>query len=129
MEKTIIVRFTKQTWKTPIIHGLSKEADLVFNILEAKVLPRQEAYVIMNLEGTEEEYAKGIAYLKSANVLIEEVTDTIERDEDSLSTAVPVWPCAPRAPFSWIALKRRSPWRRTSVWPAVTASRSARCSV
>ncbi len=83
MEKTIIVRFTKQTWNTPVIHGLSKEADLVFNILEAKVFPRQDAYAIMNLEGTEKEYAKGIEYLKSCNVIIEEVSDTIERDEDS----------------------------------------------
>ncbi|MDF1536243.1 MAG: 4Fe-4S binding protein [bacterium] len=83
MEKTIIVRFTKQTWNTPVIHGLSRKADLVFNILEAKVLPRQEAYAIMNLEGTAVEYAKGIEYLKSCNVLIEEVTDTIQRDEDS----------------------------------------------
>jgi ferredoxin len=83
MEKTVILRFTKKTWNTPVIHGLTKEADLVFNILEAKVLPRQEAYAIMNLEGTEKEYAKGIEYLKSCNVIIEEVPDTIQRDDDS----------------------------------------------
>ena len=83
MEKTVILRFTKKTWNKPVIHGLSKESDLVFNILEAKVLPRQDAYAIMSLEGTEKEYAKGIEYLKSCNVVIEEVSDTIERDEDS----------------------------------------------
>ena len=83
MEKTIILRFTKKTWRKPVIYGLSKESNLMFNILEAKVLPRQESYAIITLEGTEAEYAKGIEYLKNYGVEIEEVPDTIERDEDS----------------------------------------------
>ena len=83
MEKTIILRFTKQTWRKPIIYGLSKESDLVFNILEAKVLPRQEAYAILGLEGSESEIGKGIEYLKGANVIVEEVPDSITRDDDS----------------------------------------------
>ncbi|UCG39175.1 MAG: (Fe-S)-binding protein, partial [bacterium] len=80
MEKTVILRFTKKTWNKPVIHGLSRNTSLVFNILEAKVLPRQDAYAIMSQEGTEEEYRKGIEYLKSCNVEIEEVPDTIQRD-------------------------------------------------
>ncbi|UCF30022.1 MAG: 4Fe-4S binding protein [bacterium] len=83
MEKTIILKFTKQTWRKPIIYGLSKNFDLVFNILEAKVLPRQEAYAIMSLEGPDEEYYKGIEYLKECNVIVEEVPEQIQRDEDS----------------------------------------------
>jgi len=66
-----------------VIHGLTQNADLVFSILEAKVLPREEAYVIMNLEGTEEEYKKGIEYLKGCNVVVQEVPDQIQRDDDS----------------------------------------------
>ena len=83
MEKTVILRFTKKTWNRPVIHGLSRECDLVFNILEAKVFPRQDAYAIMGLEGTEEEYEKGIAFLKSCNVEIEEVPEKLQRDDDS----------------------------------------------
>ena len=83
MEKTVILNFKKQTWNKPVIHGLTQNADLVFSILEAKVLPREEAYVIMNLEGTEEEYKKGIEYLKGCNVVVQEVPDQIQRDDDS----------------------------------------------
>ena len=59
MEKTVILRFTKKTWNTPVIYGLSKKTDLIFNILEAKVLPRQDSYAIINLEGSDEDYQKG----------------------------------------------------------------------
>lgn len=83
MEKTVILRFTKKTWNKPLIHGLSKECDLVFNILEAKVLPRQESYAIVTLEGTEKEYRKGVEYLKGYSVEVQEVPDRIQRDEDS----------------------------------------------
>jgi ferredoxin len=82
MEKVVILKFTKQTWNKPVIHGLSQVSDLVFNILEAKVLPRQDAFAIMSLEGTEEEYRKGLDYLRSCNVIIEEVPENIQRDED-----------------------------------------------
>jgi ferredoxin len=82
MEKTVILKFSKKTWNHPVIHGLSQNSNLIFNILEAKVLPRQEAYVIMGLEGSEEEYQKGLDYLRSANVVIEEVLENILKDED-----------------------------------------------
>ena len=83
MEKTVILKFSKTTWNKPVIYGLSQNTDLVFNILEAKVLPRQEAYVIMGLEGSEDDFNKGMDYLRSANVVIEEVPENIQRDDDS----------------------------------------------
>lgn len=83
MEKTVILKFTKDTWNKPLIHGLSKNCDLVFSILEAKVLPRQEAYAIMNLEGAEEEFSKAMDYLKECKVVVDDVPDTIKRDDDS----------------------------------------------
>jgi len=82
MEKVVILKFTKKTWNKPVIYGLSQNSNLVFNILEAKVLPRQDAFAIMSLEGTEEEYQKGLDYLRSCNVIIEEVPENIQRDED-----------------------------------------------
>lgn len=83
MEKTVILRFTKKTWNQPVIHGLAQRTELVFNILEAKVLPRQDSYAIINLEGSDEDYQKGIEYLEECNILIEEVPDKVQRDEDS----------------------------------------------
>ena len=83
MEKTIILRFTKKTWNTPVIYELSKRTDLVFNILEAKVLPRQDSYAIINLQGSDEDYQKGIEYLESCNIAIEDVPDKVQMDEEA----------------------------------------------
>ena len=83
MEKVVILKFTKKTWNNPVIYGLSQNTNLVFNILEAKVLPRQDAFAIMSLEGSEEEYQKGLEYLRSCNVIIEEVPENIRKDEES----------------------------------------------
>ena len=83
MEKTVILRVTKKTWNKPLIHGLAQESGLVFNILEAKVLPRQESYAIVTLEGTDEQYATGVSFLEQHNVEVQEVPDRIERDDDS----------------------------------------------
>jgi ferredoxin len=83
MEKIVILKFSKKTWNKPVIHGLSQNSNLIFNVLEAKVLPRQEAYVIMGLEGSEDEYQKGLDYLRSCNVIIEEVPENIRKDDDS----------------------------------------------
>ena len=83
MEKTVILRFSKKTWNTPVIYDLSRKTDLVFNILEAKVLPRQDSYAIINLEGSEEDYRKGIEYLETCNIIIEEVPDKVQRDDES----------------------------------------------
>ena len=83
MEKTVILKFTKDTWNKPVIHGLSRKCDLVFSILEARVFPRKEAYAIMSLEGAEEEFEKAMNYLNECRVVVDEVPDHIKRDEDS----------------------------------------------
>lgn len=83
MEKTVILKFTKETWDKPVIHGLSRNCELVFSILEARVFPRKEAYAIMSLEGAEEEFSKAMDYLKECKVIIQEVPDHIKRDDDS----------------------------------------------
>jgi ferredoxin len=69
MEKVVILKFTKKTWNKPVIHGLSQNSNL-------------DAFAIMSLEGTEEEYQKGLEYLRSCNVIIEEVPENIRKDED-----------------------------------------------
>src|SRR5512138_1579879 len=83
MEKTIILRFTKQTWNKPIIYGLARACDLVFTILESMVLPRQEAYSIMKLSGPQREYYKALQFLQEMGVVVEEVPDNVRRDEES----------------------------------------------
>lgn len=77
----IVLRFTKKTWDKPIVYQLAKDYDLVFNILKASVFPKQEGVMILELSGTEENYRRGIEYLKGKGVSVEPIEHDIERDD------------------------------------------------
>ena len=59
VSKKVILTFKKEVVDKPIVCELPKEFDLTFNILEAKILPRREGVLIMELIGEEEKLQKG----------------------------------------------------------------------
>ena len=63
MKKRIILRFKKNTIDKPIVYRLAKDFNLVYNILRANVSPRAESMMVMEVEGEEADFAKGIEYL------------------------------------------------------------------
>ncbi len=82
MKKRILIRFKKNTIDKPIVYRLSKDYDLVFNILRANVYPKAESIMVLEIEGDEENFEKGIQYLKSKNLQIESIEQDIIRDEN-----------------------------------------------
>jgi L-aspartate semialdehyde sulfurtransferase ferredoxin len=82
MKKRIILRFKKSTINKPIVYRLIKDYDLAFNILRANVSPRAESMLVMEIEGTDENFAKGLEYLKSWDIDIEPIEQDINRDEE-----------------------------------------------
>ena len=98
MKKRIILRFKRNTIDKPVVYRLVKDYDLIFTILRATILPRAESMMVMEIEGTEENFDKGIAYLRSFNIETEPIEQDINRDETKcvhcgLCTSV----CAPEA--------------------------------
>lgn len=98
MKKRIILRFKRNTIDKPVVYRLVKDYDLIFTILRATILPRAESMMVMEIEGTEENFDKGIAYLRSFNIETEPIEQDINRDETKcvhcgLCTSV----CAPQA--------------------------------
>lgn len=98
MKKRIILRFKRSTINKPIVYRLIKDFDLVFNILRANVSPKAESMLVMEIEGTDENFAKGIEYLKTWDIDMESIEQDINRDEErcvhcGLCTSV----CAPEA--------------------------------
>lgn len=83
VSKRIVLYFTKSNWDKPIVYRLAKDFDLMFNILKAQVLPRQESYMVMELSGSSGEYRRGIQYLKDSGVTVKLVEKDIHRDEES----------------------------------------------
>lgn len=79
--RTKVLRFSKAIWKQPIVCKLATDYGLTFNIVKAFILPRQEGRMILELIGEEENYRKGIQYLKRCGVKVEPIERDITRDD------------------------------------------------
>jgi ferredoxin len=98
MKKRIILRFKRNTIDKPIVYKLVKDYDLIFNILRANILPRAESMMVMEIEGTDENFNKGIEYLRGLNIDIEPIEQDINRDEEKcVHCGVCTSVCAPDA--------------------------------
>ena len=82
MKKRMILRFKRNTIDKPIVYRLVKDYDLVFNILRANISPKAESMMVMEIEGEEANFAKGMEYLRKANIGIEPIEQDINRDEE-----------------------------------------------
>jgi ferredoxin len=98
MKKRIILRFKRNTIDKPIVYKLVKDYDLIFNILRANILPRAESMMVMEIEGTDENFNKGIEYLRGLNINTEPIEQDINRDnEKCVHCGVCTSVCAPDA--------------------------------
>ena len=81
VSKRIVLTFPHVTVDQPIVYKLVKEYDLVFNILQAKITPREEGVMVLELKGKKENYAAGIKYLTSLGVKIQPISQDVTRDD------------------------------------------------
>ena len=75
--KNVLLIFDKKIMYKPLIFRLAKDYDVVFNVLEAKILPKLEGRLILELRGTDESIATSIDYLTGEGVVVEPLTDKI----------------------------------------------------
>ncbi|MCX5808201.1 MAG: 4Fe-4S dicluster domain-containing protein [Proteobacteria bacterium] len=100
MKKRIIIRFKRKTIDKPIVYRLAKDYDLIFAILRASVFPRADSMMVLEIEGTDENFQKGIEYLKDMNLDIEPIEQDINRDESRcVHCGVCTSVCAPEAMY------------------------------
>lgn len=82
ISKRIVLKFPSKLVDKPIVYKLVKEFNLVFNILRARVTPKEEGEMVIELRGEKHKYAEGIQYLKKLGVKIQPLSSDIVRDED-----------------------------------------------
>lgn len=98
MKKRIILRFKKNMIDKPIVYKLVKDYDLVFNILRATITPRAESMMVMEIEGTEQNFKRGIKHLEDLNIDTEPIEQDIQRDDSKcVHCGVCTNVCAPGA--------------------------------
>ncbi len=98
MKKRFIIRFKRKTIDKPIVYRLARDYNLIFNILRANVFPRADSMMVLEIEGTDENFNNGIQYLKGMNLDIEPIEQDISRDETRcVHCGVCTSVCAPEA--------------------------------
>lgn len=79
--KILILRFPKAEVQKPIVCHLVRDYDLLFNILNATVLPRKEGIMVLELSGAKKDFKAGVRYLKNQGVRVQNASQEVQRDE------------------------------------------------
>jgi ferredoxin len=80
--KNVLLIFSKKIMYKPIIYRLAKDFDVIFNVLEAKIYPKQEGRLVLELRGEGDSIQRSIDYFKEEGVGVEILADRIRRDEE-----------------------------------------------
>ena len=80
--KILVLRFPQTEVQKPIVCNLARNYDLVFNILNATVLPRKEGIMVLELSGSRKNFNEGVQFLKSQGVSVQKASQEVKRDND-----------------------------------------------
>ena len=94
-KNTIVLHFPKTKVDKPIVCMLVKDFDLTFNILKAEVIPEEEGLLVLELEGKEENYNKGIAFLKKEGVKVAPLSQDVFLDRKKCVSCTVCMPLCP----------------------------------
>ena len=78
--KILVLRFPKTAAQKPIVCYLTKDYDLLFNILNATILPRKEGVMVLELSGTRKNFKEGLNYLKAQGVQVQSASQEVKRN-------------------------------------------------
>jgi ferredoxin len=79
--RKIVLNFSKEIMDQPVVCQLAREYDLTFNILKAKITPKEEGLMVLELTGTDSQYRKGVKYLREQGVVIKPLSKDVIRVE------------------------------------------------
>ena len=83
VSKRLVLRFPIPLLDKPMIHHLTIEYSLVFNILKAQIIPNKEGLVVLELTGKKDDLERGLKFLEESNVIIEQLAHDIVRNEET----------------------------------------------
>ena len=80
--ENVLLIFKSDIMYKPVIYRLGRDFDLIFNILEAKILPRREGRILLELKGEGDQIDAAIKFLEQHQVVVEHLADKIWREEE-----------------------------------------------
>ncbi len=82
MEKRrVVLTFPHGLLDKPITYHLIKDYDLIVNILKAKITPKEQGLLVLEIEGEKNNLELGLGYLKNTGVEIQSLVEDIKWDE------------------------------------------------
>jgi L-aspartate semialdehyde sulfurtransferase ferredoxin len=82
MTKKVVIRYSADIVDQPITCQLVKRYDLDFNILKARIFPRREGVMVLELSGTQENFDAGIRFMKEKGLRVEPLSKSVTRNSD-----------------------------------------------
>ncbi len=80
--KKLMLSFPGWDRKKPIIYHLVKDYNLMVNVYRAQITPEEEGHLVLDVTGTEEEIERGLDFMRTFNVTINDTGKGVIRDSD-----------------------------------------------
>jgi ferredoxin len=77
--KILVLRFSKEVAQRPVVYHLTRDFDLVFNILNAAILPEKEGVMVMELSGSKKNFREGVKFLKEQGIKVQNASREVKR--------------------------------------------------
>lgn len=82
VSRRVVLHFPKRLVDRPIVYRLVKDYNLEFNILKASFTQEEEGLMVLEINGDQKDYDKGIRYLTKSGVRIQSLSQDVTRNED-----------------------------------------------
>jgi ferredoxin len=82
VSKRIVLTFPHDLVGQPITYQLVKEHNLAFIILQAKITPKEEGVMVIEVSGKKDDCSAGIKYLTDLGIKIQPLSKDVTRIEE-----------------------------------------------
>lgn len=80
--KKVIVHYSAGAVEQPIIYQLVKKYDLIINILKARIFPRREGVIVLELSGERENFDAGVRFLLEKGLRVEPLSKSVSQNTE-----------------------------------------------
>ena len=80
--KKLMLSFPRYDSEKPIIYHLVKDYNLMVNVYRAQITPEEEGHLVLDVTGTEEDIQRGVDFVGTCDVTINDTGKGVIRDTD-----------------------------------------------
>ena len=103
--KKIIIRYSAENVDKPIIYELIKRFDLRCNILKARIFPKRDGVIVLDMGGSKNNFDAGITYLLENGLRVESLSKSVMQN---LSKCVQCGACTAFCPTGALSIDSKT---------------------